>query len=153
MQQRCAGENRAISALEVAGREAYKYLDVRLLGAEVRTMANPSPVVGDWYRRTSGDSFEVVAIDPDDRTIEIQYFDGTIEEVELEQWLEDTIERASAPEDWTGSVDIEPEDYENEVEAEPGSGSSTYDPLAYLDRSEAQGFSEMEWPEDDAERP
>ena len=34
-------------------------------------MVNPAPVVGDWYRRTSGDSFEVVAIDPDDRTIEI----------------------------------------------------------------------------------
>jgi hypothetical protein len=115
-------------------------------------MVNPAPVVGDWYRRTSGDSFEVVAIDPDDRTIEIQYFDGTIEEVELEQWLEDTIERASAPEDWTGSVDIEPEDYENEIEAEPSSGSSPSDPLAYLDRSEAQGFSEMEWPEDDSER-
>ena len=52
-------------------------------------MANPAPVIGEWYRRTGGDSFEVVAIDPDDRTIEIQYFDGTIEEIDLDEWLED----------------------------------------------------------------
>ena len=50
-------------------------------------MANPAPVIGEWYRRTGGDSFEVVAIDPDDRTIEIQYFDGTIEETDLDEWL------------------------------------------------------------------
>ena len=42
-------------------------------------MSNPAPVVGQWYARPGGDSFEVVAIDRDDGTIEIQYFDGTIE--------------------------------------------------------------------------
>jgi len=87
-------------------------------------MANPAPVIGEWYRRPGGDSFEVVAIDTDDRTIEIQYFDGTIEELELEEWLEDQIEASEPPEDWTGSVDVEPEDTENEYEAEPaGNGA------------------------------
>ena len=79
-------------------------------------MANPAPVIGDWYRQPGGETFEVVAIDPDDRTIEIQYFDGTVEELELEDWLDDQIAVTEAPEDWTGSVDVEPEDYENEVE-------------------------------------
>jgi hypothetical protein len=46
---------------------------------------NPAPVIGEWYRRPGGETFEVVAIDPDDRTIEIQYFDGTVEELELEE--------------------------------------------------------------------
>jgi len=83
-------------------------------------MANPAPVIGEWYRRVGGDSFEVVAIDPDDRTIEIQYFDGTIEELELDEWLEDVIQSTEPPEDWTGSVDVEPEDTENEYEAAVG---------------------------------
>ena len=82
-------------------------------------MVNPTPVIGEWYKRPGGDTFEVVAIDADDRTIEIQYFDGAVEELDLEDWVTDEIERAEAPEDWTGSVDVEPEDYENEVEREP----------------------------------
>ena len=74
-------------------------------------MANPAPVVGKWYARPGGDSFEIVAYDPDDGTIEIQYFDGTIEELDIDDWNEELIEPASPPEDWTGSVDVEPEDY------------------------------------------
>ena len=84
-------------------------------------MAKPAPVIGECFRRTGGDSFEVVAIDRDDHTIEIQYFDGTVEEIELEEWREAEIETCEAPEDWTGSLDVEPEDTENEYEAERGS--------------------------------
>ena len=62
---------------------------------------------------------------PDDRTIEIQYFDGTIEEIDLDDWLEDEIEATEPPEDWTGSVDVEPEDTENEYEAEPDAAASS----------------------------
>jgi hypothetical protein len=117
-------------------------------------MANPAPVIGEWYRRAGGDSFEVVAIDPDDRTIEIQYFDGTIEELDLEDWLEDSIEASEPPEDWTGSVDVEPEDTENEYEAEPNGGAGWGDPLQSLDRGEVGGYSEVEMsePQDDADR-
>ena len=62
-------------------------------------MANPAAVIGEWYRRPAGESFEVVAIDPDDRTIEIQYFDGTVEEIDLDDWFEEPIEATEAPED------------------------------------------------------
>ena len=109
-------------------------------------MANPAPVIGDWYRRPGGETFEVVAIDPDDRTIEIQYFDGTVEELELEEWLDDQIAVTEAPEDWTGSVDVEPEDYENEIEASPGEGRWA-DQLQFVDRGEVGGFSEFELPD------
>jgi hypothetical protein len=71
----------------------------------------PYPNVGDWYRIGGGDIFEVVAFDADDGTIEIQYFDGTVEEMDLEDWQaqaeEDSLEEAPAPEDWTGSIDVE----------------------------------------------
>jgi hypothetical protein len=117
-------------------------------------MANPAPVIGEWYRRPGGESFEVVAIDPDDRTIEIQYFDGTIEELELDDWVEDSIEASEPPEDWTGSVDVEPEDTENEYEAEPNGSAAWGDPLQSLDRGEVSGYSEVEMSEqqDDADR-
>ena len=107
-------------------------------------MANPAPVIGEWYRRPGGDSFEVVAIDRDDRTIEIQYFDGTIEELEIDEWRAEEIEAGEAPEDWTGSVDVDSEDTENEYEAEPGSSSGWGDPLQSLDRGEVGGYSELE---------
>ncbi|MGH8260903.1 MAG: DUF6763 family protein, partial [Steroidobacteraceae bacterium] len=76
-------------------------------------MASPQPIVGNWYRLDGGETFEVVAIDDDDATIEVQYFDGTVEEMDREDWDAQCDERALAatdpPEDWSGSVDIEPE--------------------------------------------
>ena len=51
-----------------------------------------------------------MAVDEQDGTIEIQHFDGTIEESEPEGWIALHPERAEAPEDWTGSVDISLED-------------------------------------------
>ena len=114
-------------------------------------MAKPAPVIGEWFRRTGGDSFEVVAIDRDDHTIEIQYFDGTVEEVELEEWREAEIETCEAPEDWTGSLDVEPEDTENEYQAEPGNTKTWADPLQFVDRGEVGGYSEVDG-QDEAER-
>lgn len=111
-------------------------------------MNNPEPVIGKWYaRRGGGDSFEVVALDLDDSTIEIQYFDGTIEELDFDDWREDQIVTAEPPEDWTGSVDVEPEDYENEFDSEPGNGT-TPSPLEVIDRREVDGYTEFELPDE-----
>jgi hypothetical protein len=72
------------------------------------------PEIGAWYRLRGGESFEIVAIDEDDRTIEMQSFDGTVEEMDLEDWATQRasgeIEDAEAPEDWSGSVDVDSED-------------------------------------------
>jgi hypothetical protein len=77
-------------------------------------MASPRPSVGSWYRLEGEELFEVVAIDDDDATIEIQYFDGTVEEMDLEEWdahcEERALEAADPPEDWSGSVDVEPDE-------------------------------------------
>lgn len=75
------------------------------------------PVVGNWYKTLSGETFEVVALDRDDGTIEIQYYDGTVEELELEAWEDVSIGQVAAPEDWSGSLDIELEDYGVDLEA------------------------------------
>src|SRR5262245_51388867 len=111
-------------------------------------MINPAPVIGKWYARPGGDSFEIVAYDRDDGSIEIQYFDGTIEEMDIEDWREEEIVAASPPEDWTGSVDVEPEDCENEFENEPGLGGLGAHPLEAIDRGEVDGYSELELPDE-----
>ena len=77
-------------------------------------MATPQPGIGDWYRLNGGALFEVVALDDDDGTIEIQYFDGTVQEMEFEDWdaycEERALEAAEPPEDWSGSVDVDPDE-------------------------------------------
>jgi hypothetical protein len=77
-------------------------------------MRPPQPSVGNWYRFTDGNLFEIVALDGDDGTIELQHFDGTVEELDFEDWAarweDGEIETAAAPEDWSGSVDVDAED-------------------------------------------
>jgi hypothetical protein len=86
-------------------------------------MAAPHAEVGDWYRYSGADLFEVVAVDEDDETIEVQHFDGTIEEIEFDswesQWQDRVFEAAEAPEDWSGSVDMEPENNGEEDDSNP----------------------------------
>ena len=64
------------------------------------------PIVGNWYRHLDkGQLFCVVAFDEEAGVIELQHFDGDIEEIESPAWYEMTLEPAEAPEDWTGPVD------------------------------------------------
>jgi len=98
----------------------------------VRVMIVPNPAIGQWYRRTNGQLFEVVAVDEDDATIELQFFDGTIDEVDMDTWSRLLIEKAAAPEDWSGSVDMDPEDFTGGKQGDIPAGY--HDPLAYLDK-------------------
>jgi len=69
-----------------------------------------APKIGDWYKSTIGDAFEVIAQDDDDDTLELQYFDGTLAELDAETWESLRPEPIEPPEDWSGSMDISPED-------------------------------------------
>ena len=91
------------------------------------------PQVGHWYRRLNGNLFEVVAVDEESSTIELQHFDGTIEGLELEMWQDIDIEPAQAPEDWSGSVDIDLEDL---PEPDNRAANGWHNPLEFLDRYE-----------------
>lgn len=96
-------------------------------------MTELAPIIGNWYRHENGETFEVVAMDPDDATVEIQYFDGTIEEIDVDSWEQMEIEEAQPPEDWTGSVDVD----DDEVEELADKPTEAFDdPLEYLDRQD-----------------
>lgn len=96
-------------------------------------MAVLYPVIGQWFRRSNGTLFEVVAVDEDAGTIELQLFDGTIDEVDLEAWPDLLLVEASAPEDWSGSVDMDPEDFQGKNNDDIPAGF--HDPLAFLDQA------------------
>lgn len=61
--------------------------------------------VGQWYRTDRGAVFEVVALDEEEGVVEIQYFDGTIEELDNETWYAQLLQPVAEPEDWSGPFD------------------------------------------------
>lgn len=69
-------------------------------------MAEFEPIVNRWYRDLEqGYTFQVIARDDQQDTVEIQYFDGDLEEMDLEEWNVMALEPIEPPEDWTGSID------------------------------------------------
>ena len=91
------------------------------------------PIIGNWYRRPNGSLFEVVAIDEDGQTVELQFFDGTIDEVDFESWPSMLAVQVGAPEDWLGSVDMDPEDFTGKDDGIP---QGWHDPLEILEQSD-----------------
>ncbi len=89
------------------------------------------PCIGDWYQNIGRDNFEIVALDEEEATMEIQYFDGAVEEIDFDSWYEMEIRSIEPPEDWSGSLDIEREDYG--VDLELNSANDHINPLDELE--------------------
>lgn len=74
-------------------------------------MATRAPRIGSWYASSHlPDVFEVVAIDDDQGTIEIQYENGDLDELEFEEWQTGRFLPASPPDDSLGALGIHGED-------------------------------------------
>lgn len=89
-------------------------------------MRNPS--VGEWFEAEDGHLFEIVAFDANEKMVEVQHYDGTIEEFDWDTWFALELVMAEAPEDWAGSYDMERADYGVDWDS-PGRGA----PLNVLD--------------------
>ncbi|WP_372521799.1 DUF6763 family protein [Sulfuricaulis sp.] len=57
------------------------------------------PVVGAFYEDEDGRSFEVIAFDENDGSIEIQYGDSTTNEIDLDDWYGLDLERLESDEE------------------------------------------------------
>ena len=69
-------------------------------------MSELKPEVGEWYQNLEDDRlFEVIAIDEEDETIEIQYFESDLQGLDFDTWEELDLAIGSPPEDWTGPYD------------------------------------------------
>jgi hypothetical protein len=98
-------------------------------GGKPAMPTEPVPRIGDWYQNSSGESFEIVAQDEEDETLELQYYDGTVEELDRETWESMRPQLIEPPEDWNGSMDLAREDLDDFE-----TGSETDDWLSELDR-------------------
>lgn len=63
-----------------------------------------TPCSGDWYRDGESEAYEIVCVDEDEWFVEIQYLDGTVEELDLGEWQDGfnkgEIVKVDPPEDW-----------------------------------------------------
>ena len=65
------------------------------------------PIFDNWYNHLDkGQRFYVVVVDEEDGAVEIQHFDGDVEEISLEDWYKMNIELSEVPENCSGAVDI-----------------------------------------------
>ena len=60
-----------------------------------------TPNVGDWFKDAQGQSFEIVAVDEDEGSVEVQFYDGEIEEYDADSWRMLYLVPIAPPEDWT----------------------------------------------------
>jgi hypothetical protein len=63
------------------------------------------PLVGDWYRDETGNSFKIIHMDEAAGSIEVQYLDGALEAMELDSWSERELVGTAPPEDWSAAFD------------------------------------------------
>jgi segregation and condensation protein B len=75
------------------------------------------PQAGQWYEDLDNEeAFQVLAVDPDEEIIRIQWPDREIREIDLDQWNEMDLELAVAPEGWVD--DVVKDDAEDDEEDE-----------------------------------
>jgi hypothetical protein len=72
------------------------------------------PVKGQWYENIDDEeTFRVLSVDEDAELIEIEYLDGEIDELDIEEWHELDLELIDEPEGWSEDED-EDEDEEDD---------------------------------------
>lgn len=90
-----------------------------------------APIENEWYEMPeSGQPFCVVSADEDEDIIEIQYQDGTTEELDFEAWDELAPDPIEAPTDWIGpydELDEEEEEYGNTEERDEEDWEEPYE--------------------------
>ena len=75
------------------------------------------PAAGQWYENLEeNESFRVLSVDEDAETVEIEYLDGDIEEIDLDTWAELDLDKIDQPEGWTGSDEDDDDDDDEDDE-------------------------------------
>jgi len=75
------------------------------------------PQAGQWYEDLDNEeAFQVLAVDPDEEIVRIQWPDREIREISLDQWNEMDLDLALPPEGWVDDVVTDDEEDEEEDE-------------------------------------
>lgn len=99
-------------------------------------MTQMAPDIGNWFEDLeSGEVFEVVALDEFHQTVEVQYLDGTVDEMDREYWISRSLAPAAAPEDAHAAYG------QTAREQDPDSAGSNPELLSPLDNLEGESFA------------
>lgn len=103
------------------------------------------PIVGQWYSREDRPQpFQVVAVDEVSGSVDIEYFDGTIDEWPAEHWQGLQPAPCEAPRDWSGPFDdLQPDDLDSDAE------TAAMDRESVLQRAIGRDALELEPPGSD----
>ena len=66
--------------------------------------------VGDWYA-SGGEPFEVLGVDSKAEIVLVQYYGGALDELDFEAWEQLEARPCAPPEDLSGALDAEREDF------------------------------------------
>lgn len=71
-------------------------------------MTQHVPQIGHWYQDdSSGQVFEIVALDRDEGTLQVQYLDGEIAAYDYDSWGDMQLTLAAEPEDWRSAFELD----------------------------------------------
>lgn len=88
--------------------------------------------IGRWFE-ADGEPFEVIGIDAQAELVLVQHYDGTLEDYDFETWMALAARPCAPPEDYSGALDIERDDYGERDEIGPGRTTHWDNPLDLLD--------------------
>ncbi|HEX4872635.1 MAG TPA: DUF6763 family protein [Nevskiaceae bacterium] len=92
--------------------------------------------VGEWFE-AGHEPFEIVGIDPEAELVLVQHFDGSLEDIDFDSWVEMAARPCAAPEDYSGALDLDREDLQGLMGLPPdGELLHGLDPLLQLERAE-----------------
>jgi hypothetical protein len=107
-----------MAALPLAGSTAYtrpRRCEPRASHQDVPVSRDYEPVAGQWYENVEEEeTFRVLSVNEDAETIEIEYLDGEIEEIDIDAWHEMDLERIDEPEGWSETDEDDDEDEDDE---------------------------------------
>lgn len=66
--------------------------------------------VGEWFQ-AADQTFEIIGVDAAAGIVLVQYFDGALEELDFDSWLELNARPCAPPEDYRGALDMEYDEY------------------------------------------
>ena len=88
--------------------------------------------VGEWYK-TDCEPFEIVGVDAKAEIVLVQHFDGTLEELDFDTWTELSARPCAPPEDYSGALDLDRDDYVRDSDDTAGNRGRWDNPLDLLD--------------------
>jgi hypothetical protein len=77
------------------------------------------PTQGQWYEDLEREeTFKVLAVDPDDALVRVQWLNGEVEELDLDAWNELDLELADEPEGWADDDEDDEEGDDEDLDDE-----------------------------------